>query len=111
MSKRPTGFKSGDWLIVCDRCAFIIMASESKHEYEGTIVCKDCYETRNSLELTKARKDRIIPPFLQPEPEDIFINVSYTDTNNNCTWDTMRCQADFGAADCATVGVIRLSTL
>lgn len=73
MSKRPTGFRSGDWLIICDRCGFTIMASETKHHYDGLITCKECYETRHPQELLRVRKDRIVPPFLRPEPEDGYI--------------------------------------
>lgn len=77
MSKRPTGFFSGDWLIICDVCGFTVMASETRHKWDGAVACHQCWEPRHPQELLRHRKDRITPPFIRPEPEGTYGYVPF----------------------------------
>lgn len=103
MSKRPTGFISGDWNAICDSCGFTFLASELRQKYDNAFVCSGCWEPRHPQELLRTRKDKITVSYSRPEAEDIFVEVTYTETRG-CTAFTMLCQADLGTANCATVG-------
>lgn len=70
-------YKSGDWLIVCDSCSHKIKASKSKERWDGFRVCSECWEPRHSMDYIRARNDKISVPFTRPQPEDVFVVVTY----------------------------------
>ena len=127
-------YKPGDWWIYCDSCGKKIRASESKHRWDGLIVCADDWETRHPQDFVKAVPDKQSVPFSRPEPADTFIVGICTIPGQSSfasvgvagcmiagqTWgfntgqeliDAMICTptsrlpiADMGSADCATIG-------
>lgn len=80
-------FKSGDWNITCDVCGKKIKASESKHRWDGFIVCSDDFETRHSLDFIRTRSDKILVPFTRPRGEDIFVSTPWADNSPDYEWD------------------------
>ena len=49
-------YKSGDYLVICDRCGFKRYASECKMTWDGWFVCEDtCWEPKH-------------PHFTDPKP-------------------------------------------
>jgi hypothetical protein len=91
------------WNIICDSCGKKMKANKAKHRWDGFLVCDSCWEPRQSLDFVKAKKEKIGVPYSRPEITDQFISVSWT-TELSCTPITKVAQADFGTADCATVG-------
>lgn len=80
-----TYWKSGDWNVICDRCARKKKASEVKQDWQGFVVCLDCYEPRHSLDFIRARADKQTVPFSRPRPADVFIDITYTGDTLTCT--------------------------
>lgn len=91
-------FKSGDWNILCDVCGWKIKASESKHRWDGLIVCKSDWEPRHELDFIKARTEQNSIPFSRPEP------AVDNEILTTCDFWSNSPMADFGTADCMTVG-------
>ncbi len=60
------------WNYICDRCGFKFFNDYSKLEWTGLRVCPPCYDRRNSQEFVKGKADRQAPPWVRPEPEDVF---------------------------------------
>lgn len=96
-------YKPGDWWLFCDSCGKKIKASNSRHRWDGFIVCDGCFEHRHPQDFVKTKNDKITVPFSRPRTEDTFIDVSYI-IELSCTPTTSSCMADFGTANCATVG-------
>jgi len=97
MGIRPTGFRSGDWLIRCDTCGFIVLASQTRKQWDGAIVCHPCFDPRHPQEILRTTKDRIVPPFIRPEEEGVF------PPDTGCSR-SARC--GFAIADCAVASTI-----
>lgn len=70
-------FKSGSWNIICDRCCKKIKAEATKIDWQGFIVCPNCYEQRHPQDFVRSRQDKITIPFIRPVPTLIFTSVSY----------------------------------
>ena len=97
MSKR-WNYKSGDWWLQCDVCSKKIKASEAKHRWDGYVVCEEDYENRHPQDFIRAKMDKISVPFTRPRSPDVFVT-------GLCDVTSRMDAADWGTADCATVGV------
>jgi len=97
-------YKSGDWLLICDVCAKKIKASNSRHRWDGLIVCDTCHEHRHPQDFIKVRQDKITVPFLRPRPTDVFVDVTYTGDTLTCTPMSRSGVAGIGIAGCAQGG-------
>lgn len=65
---RQWGTPPGDWIYTCQRCQFEIWASESKREYTGLRVCRDCYDVRNPQDFVRGVADNQKVPFSNNPP-------------------------------------------
>lgn len=74
---RGWSYKSGDWWVSCDICSKQTRASEIKKRWDGFLVCPDDFEHRHPQDLIRVRQDRISVPFSRPDPEEIYVAVSY----------------------------------
>lgn len=74
-------YKKGDWNAICDCCLFKFKASELRRQWNGLMVCQDCFEERHPQELIKIRKERSKLPFTRPEGEDEFKELGPVDTS------------------------------
>ena len=70
-------FISGSWNIICDRCCKKIKAEATKIDWQGLIVCPNCYEQRHPQDFVRTKQDKISVPFSRPIPQEIFIAVPY----------------------------------
>ena len=70
---------SGSWNAICDRCGFKRKSHQMQKEWTGLIVCSSCFEPRHPQDFTKGRKDRQAPPWVRPEPADVFRTVDVTE--------------------------------
>jgi len=68
-----------DWNLICDSCSKKIKASESKHRWDGFIVCGSCWEERQPQDFVRAIPDKISVPFSRPQTTDIFTDASYSE--------------------------------
>ena len=92
-------FISGDWNLYCDVCAKKIKASESKHRWDGFIVCQDDWEMRHPQDFVKARQDKISVPFSRPREAVVFVDVPWI-----CTVDGKTGIASLAVTGCSIVG-------
>ena len=86
----------GVWSAICDVCGFKYKSTELRKRWDGLMVCDDDFETRHPQDFIRTRSERIVPPWTRPEPEDTFSLF--------CDAWTSSSYADYGTADCATVG-------
>jgi hypothetical protein len=87
----------GNFNAICDSCGLKFKASSLRKRWDGLMVCEDDYEVRHPQTLIRVPKERIAPPWTRPEVEpDTFIR--------SCDLWTSSPMADFGTADCATIG-------
>ncbi len=70
------------WNVVCARCGFQYKNNELRREWTGLRVCGTCWDKRNPQDKLKAKMDKQLPPWTQPEPEPVF-----TDGVND--WDAL----------------------
>ena len=71
-------FESGQWLVCCDRCGFKYKSRNLRREWTGLMVCSgtttnNCWEPRHPQEFVRGKKDKQAPPWVRPEPADVFI--------------------------------------
>ena len=74
-------YKHGDWNAICDCCLFKFKASELRKQWDGQMVCADCYDERHPQDSIKPRPERHRLPFTRPEKTDTFITVAEIDTS------------------------------
>ena len=89
-------YNPGNWLLICDVCGKKIKASESKHRWDGLIVCHEDWEVRHPMDFLKARSDKITVPFVRPRQPDVFIEV--------CNMATSSGYAGLATAGCSRAG-------
>ena len=90
--------KLGDYNVVCDSCGRKFKASTMRKRWDGLFVCKEDYEVKHPQLSLKVRGDKQQVPVPRPEAEDQFLSF--------CDAWTSSPMADFGTADCSTVGGI-----
>ena len=89
--------KLGDWNAICDSCGRKFKASTMRKRWDGLFVCKEDFEYKHPQLSLKVRGDKQQVPIPRPEPiQDTFIRT--------CDLWSSSPMADFGTADCATVG-------
>ena len=67
----------GSWNLICDRCGFKMKHYDSMKEWNGFVVCKECWEPRHTLDfvLTRAEKDEAVP-YSRPDPVPVEIGCA-----------------------------------
>ena len=101
-----TNFVLGEWKAICDRCGLQFHASRLKIEWTGLRVCESCFETRHPQDLIRIPRTEKAPPWTRPEAADVEVEVDYTLFGDSCTAAGRLSQADYGTADCMTVGTV-----
>lgn len=65
------------WLAICDRCGFCRNSDQLRKEWTGLMVCRaTCWEPRHKQDYVKGVPDRQNPPWVRPEPADVFLTVN-----------------------------------
>ena len=65
------------WRAICDRCAAKRWNDELRREWDGLMVCADtCWEPRNPQDFVRGVQDKQNPPWVRPEPADIYVPSS-----------------------------------
>ena len=72
-----SGYKLGDWLAKCDRCADVKYASQLKKEWTGYRVCDRCWEPRHPQEFLKGHADDSNVAWTRPDttPDTVVTTV------------------------------------
>lgn len=61
------------WNAICDRCGSKRLNHLLRKQWNGLIVCAaTCYEPRNQQDFVRGVVDRQNPPWVRPEPADVF---------------------------------------
>lgn len=81
----------GDWNAVCSMCGRKRKASTLERNWQGMWRCPEHNEMRQPQDFVRATPDIQTPPWVQPMPADVFVEV--------CT--TASGVADIAIADCA----------
>lgn len=72
------GYAPGKHYVQCQRCGIDYMDDQVTREWNGAIVCKECFETRHEQEFVRAPQDKIAASGLvNPEPADTFVTVNW----------------------------------
>jgi hypothetical protein len=97
-------YRSSDWWIICDVCGKKIKASNSRHRWDGLVVCDEDFEHRHPQDFIKVRQDKITVPFLRPRPTDTFVSVSYQGNTLTCTPMSKFAISGTATSGCTVVG-------
>lgn len=73
-----TIYIAGDWNFCCDRCGFQYKSSVAKHEWNGLIVCPQCYEGRHPQDFVRGRIDRTGVAWVRSCCEPAFVTPDTT---------------------------------
>ena len=72
-------FVKGQWDANCDRCGFTYKSGKLRREWTGLMTCSgastnNCFDPRHPQESVKGKVDKQTPPWVRPEPPDLFID-------------------------------------
>lgn len=99
--RRRNQYRVGDNLVICDRCGFVLYASESKKTWDGLIVCPDDWEPRHPQDFLRGIKDDQSVRVSRPRPTDIFIETGVAPPPSSCSDSGI---AGIGQAGCMIAG-------
>ena len=89
-------YKKGQHYFICDVCGFKHHSEKKKKRWDGLIVCPEDYEVDHPQKYIRVEPDGLPVADPRPRPEDSFIF--------SCDLWSSSSMADFGEADCASVG-------
>jgi len=69
-------YKKNSFNRICDRCGFKVKAENTKPEWNGAIVCKRHWESRQPLDKLRGRPDRQSVPNPRPDPDPVYLTVN-----------------------------------
>ena len=90
------GWPGKGWKFTCHRCGFWYPSTEIKKEWTGALVCRSCWEPRHEQTLIKVHGEQSFPDIVSKDGTDGF--------QFSCDMYSILARADFGTADCLTVG-------
>ena len=70
----------GEWKVVCDVCGFWHSSNDVRKRWDGAIVCRKDFETRHPQDFLRVRAETVAPPYVRPEPTDVFTDITYAET-------------------------------
>lgn len=65
----------GEWNVVCQRCGLKYKSSMLKKEWDGLMVCEQCWEPKHPQLMIKVPEEKIAPPWKSPEATDVFVSL------------------------------------
>lgn len=71
-----TYYAKGQWNALCDRCGSQYKSGQLKKEWNGLMVCKECYEPRHPQDFVKGVKDDQSVEWTRPEGTDVETDTS-----------------------------------
>jgi len=72
-------YVKGDFNVICDICGFKYKGSQLRKQWDGIRACSgagtnDCWSPRHPQLSVRGRADKQAPPWVRPEPDDVFIS-------------------------------------
>lgn len=89
------------WAAICDRCGFRFKSTQLRKEWQGLMVCKECWEPRHPQDFVRVPHEEITPPWTRPEGTDTFAQVCYLPQKSG--------YAGLGSAGCMIAGNFQYS--
>jgi hypothetical protein len=88
--KTPTRIPGGDWLAVCDRTGFRMLASNMSRQWNNLMVYNGVWEIRQPQDFVRGVKDDMTVPWARPVTEPVFVaeNPLGTTWDSYFTWDS-----------------------
>jgi hypothetical protein len=81
MKWNGNGYAPGLHYVQCDRCGLDVLSDIVRKEWNGAVVCDECWESRHPQEFVRAPNENIAAKELvSPEPTDTFTEVTYGDS-------------------------------
>lgn len=74
---RADFLREGDFNRICDRCGFKWKASDTVKDWQGRIVCPQCYEGRHPQDFVRGTRDRQRVPWSRPQKTPNFIGSTF----------------------------------
>ena len=74
-------YRAGDFYLISDRSGKKIRASESRREWNGSIVHKDEYDSRHPQERIRSTRDQQSVKNPRPRATDSFVGAATTEVN------------------------------
>lgn len=74
------GWSIGKWLVLCQVCGLKKTNDQIRKRWDGLLVCQDDWEPRHPQEFVRPRPDDQSVPFTNPEPADVFVDVTFDQT-------------------------------
>lgn len=79
-------FVKGQWDANCDRCGFTYKSGKLRKEWTGLMCCSgpgtnECWEPKHPQLSVRGKVDRQAPPWVRPEPPDVFVTPGPIDTS------------------------------
>ena len=77
MQKSRQGYyKPGDYYLKCDYSGFKIRRSDARKTWDGHLVHKDFWESRQPQDFVRGRADKIAVDEPRPEGDDQFLSTN-----------------------------------
>lgn len=64
-------YQHGDFNRICDRCGFKVKASDTRKEWNGSIVCASHYDERHPQDFLRGKMDRFAVQDARPMPDQL----------------------------------------
>jgi hypothetical protein len=61
-----------DHKVVCDQCGFVKLRSQCRKQWDGLLVCGDCYDIKHPSYELKVKPEKQ-PEDLRPEGTDVYL--------------------------------------
>jgi hypothetical protein len=71
-------YLSGNWNATCDVCGKKSKASTMVQRWDGFMVCRDDFESRQPQDFVKVPKEKIAVAWTRPQTTDVFVTTSNT---------------------------------
>lgn len=79
--KRPT-VHPGDFTRTCDRTGFRVLASDTRKEWDGSMVWNQVYEPRQPQDFLRGIPDNQTVPDARPKAEPVFLATNAVSRND-----------------------------
>lgn len=79
--KRPR-VEPGDFLRVCDRTGFRVLASDTQKEWDGAVVYDRVFETRHPQDFVRGIRDFEAVPFARPKVDPVYLATNAVSRND-----------------------------
>jgi len=66
-------YLSGNWNATCDVCGKKLKASTMVQRWDGFMVCRDDFESRQPQDFVKVPKEKIAVAWTRPQTVDVFV--------------------------------------